>query len=123
MSALDTLATDATNKLRTLMDTLENAAFACGEWTPDDDTSYDTYSRALADARLALAHAVATDVAKAALLDWMQVNAACSRAVMDMDPEAEVGHVVTTYNGEMGEGRTLHEAILNAYKMTQAGAQ
>lgn len=51
-----------------------------------------------------------------ARLDQMQEHAASATAVMDMDPEAEIGYRVTAYDtATTGEGATLRDAIDAAF--------
>ena len=49
--------------------------------------------------------------ADSARLTYLQDGSCSVRAVMDMDPEADVGFVVAPYNDNEMPGRTLREAI------------
>lgn len=48
-----------TNGLRELLDALQDAAFACGEWTSDSDEAYEDVHQANVEARAAVDREIA----------------------------------------------------------------
>ena len=105
-SRLSTLATTPTNARDTLHAAASDLRFVANGGTCDPSTL-----NAHADALLALSAQGDEGARDTARLDWMQEQAASATAVMDMDPEAEVGFRVAAYDGPSGEGATLRDAI------------
>jgi hypothetical protein len=86
------------------------------EWfvtTENGEEGCGTLDNALARlCETAVVDAARHGAADTARLDWMQEHAADVEAVMDMDPEAEVGFRVRCYDTlDVGEGATLRDAI------------